>query len=147
MKKFLTILCIAILALSLTACGETAKKVTNVADYEDCRLELQDAEVFTDEEGNRRVRVNAVYTNNGKDPLYASCSFAVRAFQNDVEMADYSDINGNEADLIRELKNGQSINVSYVFDYPEDIEIEILVGTPTADMETIGRQVYFTPEE
>lgn len=148
MKKIMIFLCAAVLAVSLTACGgEATKEITNIAEYDECLLELQDAEVFTNEEGNQRVRVNAVYTNNGEDPLYAFCSFAVRAFQNDIELDEYSDINGGEAELIREVKNGQSLNVSFVFDYPQEGEIEVLVGTPTADMETVGRQVYFKAEE
>lgn len=138
--------CTALFALALTACGSVAQEVTNVASYEDWQLELKDAEVFTDSEGNRRVRINAVYTNNSEEPLYALCSFAVRAFQNDVELDDYSDINGDEAELICEVKNGKSINVSYVFDYPEDTEVEVLVGSPTADMVTLGKQVYFSEE-
>lgn len=145
MKKVFSVFILVLFVLSLTACS--SEELTNTATYEDWSLELQNAEVFTDENGNNRVRVNAVYTNDSQEPLYALCSFAVRAFQNDIELTDYSDINGNEAELIREVKNGKSINVSYVFDYPEDTQIEVLIGSPTADMTTIGKQVYFSEEE
>lgn len=147
MKKIFAVLSSVLLMLSLNACTGANQELTNVAIYEDWQLELQTAEVFTDDEGNRRVRVNAVYTNDSQEPLYALCSFAVRAFQNDIELNDYSDINGGEAELIREVKNGKSINVSYVFDYPQDTQIEVLVGSPTADMETLGKQTYFSEEE
>ena len=147
MKKIFAVLSSVLLMLSLSACTGANQELTNVAIYEDWQLELQTAEVFTDDEGNRRVRVNAVYTNDSQEPLYALCSFAVRAFQNDIELNDYSDINGGEAELIREVKNGKSINVSYVFDYPQDTQIEVLVGSPTADMETLGKQTYVSEEE
>ncbi len=68
-------------------------------------------------------------------------TFAVRAFQNEIE--DCSDINGAEANLIQEVKNGATLEVSYVFKLVDDSEVEVLVGEPTADQTTIGKAVYF----
>ena len=146
MKKLLTLVCIIAMMMVLTACG-AEKELTNTGVYEDWQLELQDAEVYTNEDGVQVVKVNAVYTNNSEEPQYALSSFAVRAFQDDTELTDLSDINGNEAALIQEVKNGQSLEVSYVFDFPTEKAFEVLIGTPTADQETIGKQVYFDSEE
>lgn len=54
-----------------------------------------------------------------------------------------SDINGNEASLIKEIKNGETIHVSYVFKLKDDSKVEVLIGEPTADQITIGRKEYF----
>ena len=143
MKKIIPLL---LLILVLTGCG-AEKEITNVADYEGCVLELTDAEKFVNDEGVSLVRVHAVYTNNNADPLYAMCSFAVRGFQNDTELNDYSDINGSEESLTREIKNGKSLEVSFVFELQDDSQVEILVGTPTADMETVGKAIYLNTEE
>lgn len=143
MKRIIPALLIFVIIL--TACGASPKEVTNVASYENWTLELKDAEKY-EENGETLVRIHAVYTNNGSEPLYALSSFAVRAFQNDIELDDCSDINGTEGALIREVKNGTSLDVKYVFKLIDDSEVEVLVGTPTADVETVGRAIYFKPE-
>lgn len=73
--------------------------------------------------------------------------FVVRAFQNDTELTDCTDINGDESSLIVEVKNGASVEVSYVFELADESEVEVLIGTPTADQDTIGRAIYFKAEE
>ncbi len=149
MKKIIITLCALILTLSLVGCTEETppKELTNTAEYEDFVLVLGDAEKFTDDTGMNMVRVSATYTNNSQDPYYAASCFAVRAFQNDKELDEYTNVNGEEDNLAREIKNGETIEVSYCFALADDSEIEILIGTPTADMDTIGRQVYFSTEE
>ena len=87
--------------------------------------------------------LDATYTNKGSEPLYAYCSFAVRAFQNDVQIDEVSDINGDEASLIKEIKNGETIDVTYVFKMTDESKVEVLVGEPTADQTTIGTKEYF----
>lgn len=148
MKRLFAMLCMLATVFSFTGCAETTQQeLTNVGIYENNMLELKNAEVFTNDEGQQMVRVYATYTNNAEDPMYALSCFAVRAFQNDVELNESYDINGDESELTREIKNGASIDVSYVFELSEESEVEVLIGTPTADMETIGRQVYFSSEE
>lgn len=146
MKKLLIALCAILATFSLVACGSAPKEITNVAVFEDWQLELKDAEVFINDEGKQMLRVNAVYTNNGGEPCYALSSFAVRAFQTGIELDDYNDIDGNESGLIHEINNGASVDIAYVFALPEETETEVLVGTPTADMETIGRRIYLSKE-
>lgn len=145
MKKILSI--VMLLTLILTGCGEVPSELTNVGVYKDCQLELKEATTYATDEGENMLRVHAVYTNNGAEPLYAACSFAVRAFQNDVELDECSDINGDEEALIREIKDGQSLEVYFVFKLSDESEVEVLIGTPTADMDTIGREVYLSAEE
>ena len=144
MKKLIAVFLTIIMVIGLVACGEEAKskEFTNTAEYEDCILILGDASVVTTEDGKKVIKVEATYTNNGSEPMYAYCSFAVRAFQNNVQIDEISDINGDEASLIKEIKNGESISVAYVFKMEDDSLVEVLIGEPTADQTTIGRQVY-----
>lgn len=133
------------MVFSITACGsnETEKQLTNQAEYENSVLELGEATIATTDNGDKVAKVEATYTNNDAEPLYALSAFAVRAFQNDKELADASDINGDEASLIQEVKDGQSISVTYVFVLDDDSPVEILIGEPTADQTTIGKKLYF----
>lgn len=147
MKKILSILCAAVLILGMTGCGTEQTELTNTAVYEDWQLELTGAEKFTTDEGQQCVRVTGVYTNNSADPEYGLACFAVRAFQNDKELTDCTDINGDESSLAVEVKNGASIDVAYVFELTDESEVEVLIGTPTADQDTIGKAVYFSTEE
>lgn len=114
----------------------------SVAEYDGCKIELKDAVKATDEEGNNIIRINAVFTNNNEEPLYGSSCFAVRAFQDDKELEDMTDINGEDKNLIVEIKNGKSIDVSYAYKLDSDKDVEVLVGTPTADQDTIGKKTY-----
>ena len=122
--------------------GGSKTELTRIAKYENTQLELLNGISFVSEDGKQMMRVRAVYTNNGEEPMYALSSFSVRAFQDDVELTDCSDINGDQATLIQEVKNGQSVEVEYIFETPGLSEVEVLIGTPTADEETIGRAVY-----
>ena len=116
---------------------EPSKKLTNTAEYEDTILELKDMEVEDD-----IVRVHAIFTNNTKDGLYAFESFGIKAYQNDKELVDSTDINGVDANTILEVKKGKSIDVSYAFEKEDDSDVEITVCTPTADEEVIATKVY-----
>lgn len=145
MRKVISMVLVLMIVFCMTACGSTpeTKELTNVAEYEDCVLTLGDACIETTDEGDTIVKVNATYTNKGSEPLYAYCSFAVRAFQNDVQIDEVSDINGDEASLIKEIKNGETIDVTYVFKMADESKVEVLVGEPTADQTTIGTKEYF----
>lgn len=146
-KQRFIVVVMVILTLVLSACGATApKELTNVAEYEECVLTLNNATTETTESGEKVVKVEATYTNNSSEPLYAYCSFAVRAFQHDTQLQEVSDINGNESALIQEIKNGKSISVTYVFMLTDDSEVEVLVGEPTADQTTIGKQTFLKAE-
>lgn len=159
MKKALSIFMIGMMVFVLGACGsqetgaspETSQTeesaITNVAVYEDTQAEILDAQFYETEDGASVVRVNFKYTNNSEDGLYMLESFVVRAFQNDTQLDDLTDINeeseaGNSAELIREVKNGESIEGSYVFQLSDDSEVEVRVCTPTADEELLAQKVF-----
>lgn len=150
-NKIISLVLSVITVISIAGCAVTNQtesipeknQISNIASFESCILELGEASIDSSSEDEKVVKITAVYTNNGKEPLYAACSFAVRAFQNDVEIEDCSDINGDEASLIKEIKSGESINVTYAFRLVEDSAIEVLIGEPTADQVTIGQKIYF----
>ena len=147
-RKYLVTALVIAFTFSLCACGDTSpKELTNVGEYEDCILSLDSATTEILDSGENVIKVTATYTNNANDPLYAYCSFGVKAFQNDIQLDEVSDINGDEADLIREIKNGQSISVTYVFKLSDDSEVEVLVCEPTADSTTIAKQIFLKAEE
>lgn len=145
MKKLITLLLAMVMIFTVTACGstETQKQLTNTAEYDNSILELEEANIVTTDNGDKVVKVEATYTNKNAEPLYALSAFAVRAFQNDKELTDISDINGDEASLIQEVKDGQCVSVNYAFILDDDSEVEILIGEPTADQTTIGQKTYF----
>ncbi len=148
MKKIIAVLLTIFICVSLPGCGENATtELTNIGEYEGCSLELLSAEKITTEDGKKAVRVTATYTNSNSDTMYAYSSFAVRGFQNDVELDDLSDINGNEKSLTSEIKDGQSIPVAFVFELTDNSPVVVLIGTPVADSETIGKAIYFSAEE
>ena len=57
----------------------------------------------------------------------------MNAFQNDKKLKEVTDINGKDKNLTVEIKNGKNIEVSYAFKLVSDKEVEVLIGTPTAD--------------
>lgn len=130
-----------IVCLALTPPSTPPKELTNIGEYNGSTIELLDANVIMNEQG-RFLKVDAIYTNNNFDPLYASSAFAVRAFQNDTELDDWSYSQEDSGNMSREVKNGASVNVSFLFLLSNNSEVEVLIGTPTADMETIGKAIY-----
>lgn len=159
MKKISVLILSIIMVWGLVACGSTEEpivdteqagqeeqKTTSLAEYENMTLELQDATVVTTEEGNKLLKVVATYTNANTEPYYAYCSFGVKALQNGVGLNDVSNINGDEAALIKELKDGASLEVHYLFELTDDSEVEVLVTEPTADADVIGQKNYTVTE-
>lgn len=73
--------------------------------------------------------------------------FAVRAFQNDTQLDNITNVNedsetGDSAELIREVKNGASLEGFYVFRLSDDSDVEIRVCTPTADEELLAQKIF-----
>ena len=141
MRNSIVAICLLFLMFSIVGCS-AEQPLTSTAEFEDCILSLDNAEISTNDEQQYILTVNATYTNNGSEPLYALCSFGIKVFQNDIEQMDISDINGDEQTLIREVKNGQSLQVSYKFELTDNSPVEILVCTPTADEEIIAKLEY-----
>lgn len=140
MKKAVAFIISVGFVISLIACGASTsaqKELTNTAVYHDYTLTLGEAK-----RGNGKITVHATYTNASQDPNYALSCFVVKAFQNDIEISNISNINGDEAALIKEVKNGKSLDVTYVFELADETTVEVLIGEPTAEQKTIGRSVY-----
>jgi hypothetical protein len=125
--------------------GSVAQEATlgTVAEYDGCMVELQEAEFFT-RDGQDMIRVYMTYTNNNADGLYLYESFSIKAFQNDVEIENCTDINDDELSVpvIQEVKNGESVVGSYVFAISGTDDVEVRVCTPTADEELLAGKVY-----
>lgn len=147
MKKLLSYICVLVLMVSLVGCNSSEQhNLTNHAKFESYELILQDAVIDEMEDGTKVVKINADYINSDEEPQYAYSCFAVKAFQNDKELADLSDINGNQASLIQEIKNKTTISVSYVFELNDESPVEVLICEPTADQTIIGKKNYFDGE-
>ena len=144
-------------ALSLTACGTAdtsqqsvavssakveADQESNIGKYEDYTLTLNDGTVATSDDGSKVIKVNATFQNDSSEGNYAYSGFAVKAFQNDEEIEAVSDINGDEASLIQEVKNGQTVDVTFVFKLTDDSDVEVLINEPTANETTVGKKIY-----
>ena len=144
MKKAAILLTVALLLASLAACGAAPAETifTNTAVYDDMFLELRDGSITEGEDGHEYLVIEAVYKNDQTDPFYALCSFVVKAFQDDVELEDCSDINGADSDLIKEIRNGEEITVTYRFALNGRSAVEVLICEPTANEATLARRSY-----
>lgn len=143
MKKW--IIPVLLLGLLCVGCTETTDTtIGTVAEYEDTVAEIKGAEFFADDNGDSMIRVRFDYTNNGADGMYMYESFSVRAFQNDIELLEKTDINDDtdSSKLIQEVKNGKTISGSYVFQLQNNTDVEVIVYSPTADEILLAKQMF-----
>ena len=141
-SKVAYIVATMLLIVSLSGCGtesQESPELTNTGVYDGYTLTLESATPETDDTGKQLIRVNATYKNDNSNPAYAYSCFSVRAFQNGQELTEISDINGSESELIKEIKTGESLDVSYLYELSDNSDVEILIGEPTADETTIGK--------
>ena len=156
MKKVIAIIMTVFMMIGLAACGATdnteqQKEITDIAVYDDTQADILTAEFYDLENGTPVVRVHFKFTNNQADGLYMYECFAVRAFQNDTQLDDITNVNedsetGNSAELIREVKNGASLEGSYVFKLVDDSDVELRVCTPTADVDLLAQKIFSKQE-
>ena len=137
MKRFLLFF---LACLMLTGCAAEVE-IGTTATYEDYQAELLEAEFFTDDEGRQLVKVNLCYTNGGSEGLYLLESFVIKAYQDDVQLTDCTDIN-EETALIQEVKDGVSISGSYTFEVTSDASVKVRIYTPTADEVLLAEKEY-----
>lgn len=144
MKRILIplLLCSFLCVGCTTKTGETP--ITTTAEYEGTVAEIKDAEYFSNESGGNMIRVHFDYTNNNSDGMYMYESFIVKAFQNDTELGNFTDVNLDSdcANLIHEVKDGQSISGSYIFQLNDSSTVEVRVCTPTADEVILAKQTF-----
>lgn len=107
--------------------------LTKIATFDSMQAELLGVEQAKTEEGDA-IRVRFRFTNNSNAGMYMYESFAVKAFQDGVSLIDITDINdaGESANLIREVKDGASIDCSYVFLANGMSDVNVQVCEPTA---------------
>lgn len=156
MKRIISAIIAVAMMLTLVACGseettQSQKEITDTAIYEDTEADILTADFYDLEDGTPVVRVHFKYTNNQSDGLYMYECFAVRAFQNDTQLDDITDVNeesniGDSAELIREVKDGASLESSYVFILTDDSDVEIRVCTPTADEDLLAQKIFYKQE-
>ncbi len=120
----------------------TEAALSSIALYDDMSLELCSCSIAEGEDGREYLVVEAVYRNDQEEPFYALCSFAVKAFQDNVELEDGSDINGADADLIKEVRNGAEIAVTYRFVLNGRSDVQVLICEPTANETILAGQVF-----
>ena len=106
---------------------------------------LRFGDVFQTDDSSKAIRVHLKYTNNSSDGMYLSESFAIKAFQNDKELEDITDVKessdvGDSAQNIIEVKDGASVNGSYVFKLTDDSEVQVHVCTLTVDENVLAGQ-------
>ena len=143
MKKLLSLVLVGlVIVLTFAGCSAPEKELTQTAEFDDCIMEILDATKVTDDTGANYAQVKTKYTNNSETPLYAYCSFKVTAFQNNQALEDCSDVNGEQSDLIKEIKGGESLNVTYLFKLTDESKIEVFVCSPTADEQQLAKAVF-----
>ena len=117
---------------------------TDIAVYEETEAKITGAEITETDDGIQIIRVYFNFTNYSDKGLYMYESFVVKAFQNGKELTDITDINDDSesVNLIKEVKDGASIEGSYVFELTDGSEVEIRVITPTADEEVLISETF-----
>lgn len=142
MKRILPI--IFLLMFILTGCGTSENEIGTIAEYEDTKAELLKADFFTTDDNREMVRVHVRYTNDNSNDMYMLESFSVKAYQNEKELVDNTDLNDDvlSVPLIQSVKNGESLEGTYVFELRDRSSVEIQVCTPTADEILLAKNKY-----
>ena len=110
-----------------------------IAVYDDQVMEILDGSIRED-----TLVVRVRFTDNSSDGFYAYESFACIAYQDGMELEEVTDINDDEmgAALIREVKNGTSIEGEYKFSISSDSDIEFLICAPTVEEDILAKRVF-----
>lgn len=142
MKRVLPI--ILLLMFVLAGCGTSESEIGTIAEYEDTKAELLKADFFTTDDGREMIRVYVRYTNDNSNDMYMLESFAVKAYQNEKELVDSTDINDDilSVPLIQSVKNGESLEGTYVFELRDTSSVEVQLCTPTADEISLAKNEY-----
>lgn len=120
----------------------TEKDDTLTAEYDEQRLDIINTEQITTADYQDAIRINIRFTNNSAEELYAWECFAASAYQDGMQLEEITDVNensdiGNSANMIVPIKDGQSIEGSYVFALEDDSPVTLRIQTPTADAEAL----------
>ena len=142
----LSLICGILILTGCSAGAEPPKEITDTAVYEQTEAVIEEA--VTDTE-NGTIRIYFTFKNNGSVGMYMYESFAVRAFQDDVQLTEVTDINDDpeSASVLTEVKDGESIRCSYVFQLNSASSVEVRICTPTADEELLAQKIFPVSEE
>lgn len=115
------------------------QEVGLIACYDDQVMEILDGSISGD-----TLTVQIRFTNNSSEGFYAYESFACIAYQDGKELEEVTDINDDEmgVELIREVKDGASIEGEYKFTITGDSNIEFFICTPTAEQDVLAKKVF-----
>ncbi len=166
-RKVLIMMMAACMVFGLSACGGDAGKDTKKEEQsgeekpgkeeeevqtkvdainletEEGSLVYTSHELTQDYEGNNAVRIYFTYTNKSEDAKLVQFAFRTQVFQNGVEceMTTGDFMNPNEADqnAIKEVMNGGSLNVAFLYAVPDPAAPILL---KVSDMSNLLDDVY-----
>ncbi len=96
-----------------------------------------------DDEVISAIMVTFTYTNTSSIPEYFYACFNIRAFQNNVELDEITDISfgtTEERNCIRAVKSGASITCERAYAVNSKSDVEIYIGEPTAEAKTLVKK-------
>ena len=156
MTRFLSLLLIAVLAISLCGCGGEGKKTeSNQIKLEDYELLYKDACIMTDSDGNDAVVLTLDFTNNSKESASYLWSINETLTQDGEELevatvfTDYSTFTTVIDKQFEEAAPGETLEVQTAFvlkdtTHPVKATFEQLFGkkngTITIDPSTLSRE-------
>ncbi len=156
MKKFVRAgILLSVAAALLAGCGSEAKSTKKENEWK--RAEMIEEAAVPDfpardkgytlnithgKTDGEYITVHATYTNNNKEPAYAYNSFRFKAFQDGVELEDCSDLEGEQASLALEVKDGATALVSYKFRLISESDIEVMACMPTEEEEVLAEMMF-----
>ena len=156
MTRFLSLLLIAVLAISLCGCGGEGKKTeSNQIKLEDYELLYKDACIMTDSDGNDAVVLTLDFTNNSKESASYIWSINETLVQNGEELevaaviTDYASFATAVDKQFEDVAPGETLEVqtAYVLKdaaAPIKVTFEQLFGkkngTITIDPATLSRE-------
>ena len=167
-RKVLIIMMAACMAFGLSACGgdtgedtkkeeqsgeeggseekeeETQTKVDAInLETEEGSLVYTSHELTQDYDGNNAVRIYFTYTNKSEDAKLVQFAFRTQVFQNGVECelatGDFMNPNEAEQNAIKEVMNGGSLNVAFLYAVPDPAAPILL---KVSDMSDLLNDVY-----
>ena len=154
--RFLSLLLIAVLAISLCGCGGEGKKAeSNQIKLEDYELLYKDACIMTDSDGNDAIVLTLDFTNNSKESASYIWSIDETLVQNGEELevaaviTDYASFTTAVDKQFEDVAPGETLEVQTAFvlkdtTHPVKATFEQLFGkkngTITIDPSTLSRE-------
>lgn len=113
----------------------------NVAIFDECTARIDKVSLAAD----GRLRVQFTFTNLGTSSMYMYESFSVSVMQGGNTLKDVTDINNGPAQekaVLTQVKDGQSVSCTYVFEGASKGQVMIDICEPTADQALLIEHMY-----